>query len=420
MKPSISIPIIVTLTFLLTPILAFAQTLTVSRIANLRSMPDVKSELLEKLNINDELLLLSTEKTNEYYHVSSLLSGQNGWVYSRLVRPTNKTILTGTILPAAGVVDIRVLDVGQGLATIIKLPGKKYVIYDAGSDANQRNGERTLAQIAAHIEKGSEIELLVLSHTDADHITAAATVILNYKVKKILWTGYERGMVKPGEGPTIHYKALTRALTQRPDTENVNLNERDSIISPGNNFKIGEATFTFLCGFNKPLPEWNLLEPSPMLNSVSIVMKLTYGGRSVLFCGDAVGKANGETETPPIATEKYLIENAAHLLASEVIIPAHHGASNGSSIPFVKLVNPKSAIFAAGRGHSHPTKRTGELFYNYTQGEVFRTDLGDDETKAPVKEWKYKSIKNHKDPYGDDDVHIQLFASGVYRVFYVN
>jgi beta-lactamase superfamily II metal-dependent hydrolase len=49
-----------------------------------------------------------------------------------------------------------------------------------------------MAQIRRFIPARSEIELLELSHTDADHIVAAGQVLQEYKVKKLLWGGYER------------------------------------------------------------------------------------------------------------------------------------------------------------------------------------------------------------------------------------
>jgi hypothetical protein len=41
-----------------------------------------------------------------------------------------------------------------------------------------------LQQIKKHIPLGNEIALFVLSNRDADHITAAARVFLDYKLKK--------------------------------------------------------------------------------------------------------------------------------------------------------------------------------------------------------------------------------------------
>jgi competence protein ComEC len=310
------------------------------------------------------------------------------------------------------VVDIRVLDVGPGLATLIKLPQNKFVIYDAGGNSETN----TLAQIKEYIPAGSDIELMVISHTDEDHLMAAGKVIQDYKVKKVLWPGYERSMVS-ALAPTGAYTKLINALNNST-TEKVNLHELDSSIAPGTKFKIGAATFTFLCGFGKPRDEWHLSDQGEKLNSVSIIMKLTFAGRSVLFCGDAVGRHRDDPETSLIATEKFLIDNAFNLLPSEIIIAPHHGARNGSSKAFVETVKPEYVIFSAGHRFSHPTQRTADQYLRFTtKTKMFRTDRGDDE--KTITEWFETRIANCTDKTNDDIVQIQLVSNGTYRVYYL-
>jgi beta-lactamase superfamily II metal-dependent hydrolase len=218
--------------------------------------------------------------------------------------------------------------------------------------------------------------------------------------------------------PTAAYNRLIAALNSQPDTENVNLNEADSIISPGTTFQIGSATFTFLCGFGKPLEEWELHEKGEKLNSVSIVMKLEYAGNSVLFCGDAVGRHRNDPEEALIATEKFLVENAGPFLKSTIVIAPHHGARNGSSQAFVDSVQPETVIFSAGHNFDHPDTRTANQYLRHVEADqIFRTDRGDDEGGT---EWAFTRILGCRDKYNDDDVQIQLRSNKTYRVFYVN
>ncbi|MDB4927033.1 SH3 domain-containing protein [Mucilaginibacter sp.] len=316
-----------------------AQSLVVRRPANLRQSPSTGSTSLRKLNPGDTLTLVEPEISSGFYHVSR--GAFTGWVYQALVKKTNSVAVMALSLPMATPPAnelVEVLDVGAGLCNLIKLPGNKYVVYDAGGD-KLASGDRTLAQIKNYIPLGSEIEL-ILSHTDADHIIAAGQVLLNYKVKKLLWGGYASSMAEGGN-PTATYNRVLAALAQRPQTQNVNLHERDSIITPGNHFQIGNATFTFLCGFGKPLPDWPLITNSEKINSVSIIMKLDYANNSVLFCDDAVGRHIGDPEDALIATEEYVVHHASQYLKSTVIIAPHHGANNGSSLQFVQLTQPK-------------------------------------------------------------------------------
>jgi beta-lactamase superfamily II metal-dependent hydrolase len=245
-------------------------------------------------------------------------------------------------------------------------------VYNAGGDFNT-NGDRTFEQIKDFIPLGSTIELLVLSHMDADHIVAGGQVIRYYRVKKVLWSGFEGSMIS-GK-PTAAFRRLVSALDERPDTKSVNLHETDSIITPGTQFNIGNASFTFLCGFGTSLPEWGLEDRGEKLNSASIVMKLEFANSSILFCGDAVGRRRDDSENALIATEAFLVQNASDLLKSTVVIAPHHGARNGSSEVFVDLVHPEAVVFSAGHKFSHPTTPTANQYLRFvTNSQIFRTD----------------------------------------------
>ena len=391
---------------------ASADFLIVQRNGNMRADASTESEILERIHTGDTLILLEPDQINSYFHVRGRRSGQEGWVYRTLVRRVEGDV-SEEASPGT-VVDIRILDVGAGLCALIKLPGDKYIIYDAGSDA-KLNGNRTIEQIKEYIPQGTRIELLILSHTDADHINGAGQVIRDYDVKKVLWTGYEASMV--GGTMTGAYKRVRDILIARPGTENINLNERDSVIIPGNHFQIGAARFTFLCGFGSPPPEWTGLDKAEKLNGVSIVMKLEFGGNSILFTGDAVGRHLNSPPDALIATEHFLVTNAAQYLPSTVLVAPHHGAKNGSSAAFVSLVKPRVVIFAAGHQHRHPTTRTAELYLQCTVADsIFRTDRGDDEGG---EEWARGRRPGCSDKYNDDHIQGQLRSNGTYRVYYM-
>lgn len=402
--------------FLLFSFTASADFLIVSRNGNMRAEASTDSEILERIHTGDTLILIDDIKTNSYWHVRGKASGQEGWVYQNLVRRIAGDIEAAPVDDDNSVVDIRILDVGAGHSALIKLPGDKFVIYDAGGSDKLQNGSLTFGQITEYIPIGSTIELLVLSHTDADHINAAQQVIRDYNVKKVLWTGYEAKMA--GGTQTGSYRRLRDILPLRPQTENVNLNAKDSIITPGNSFSIGSAKFTFLCGFGKPHIDWQSLDKSEKLNGVSIVMKLEFKGNSVLFTGDAVGRHLNDPPDALIATEHYLVNNAASLLPSKILIAPHHGARNGSSAAFVDLVKPEWVIFSSGHEYLHPTTRTANVYLQYTTTDkILRTDRGDDEG---VGEWSYGRKQNCQDPRGDDTIQIQLRGNGTFRVYYMN
>ena len=66
--------------------------------------------------------------------------------------------------PEANAVFVRVVDVGAGLCCVIQMPGNRFAIYDAG-DGSAANGK-----IQELVPLGSALEMLVLSHSDSDHL----------------------------------------------------------------------------------------------------------------------------------------------------------------------------------------------------------------------------------------------------------
>ena len=399
---------------------ANADYLVTNRKTSVKSEPSSVSAPVLQVEVNTELNLLDNGvQVNGYYHVSSS-NFDEGWIYRTFVRRFASPVLTAEKL------EIRVVDVGPGLCTLIRLPNGKYVVYDTGH--KQWTGQMPLQQISSFIPKGSEIEMMVLSHNHADHMGGAAQVIKNYTVKKVVWPGYYEPAVSE-QGPTSMNQRFLKALAEAPyPIEEVNLFERDSVITPGTTVKIAGADFIFLCGFGKPMDSWlEDLKGTGMkgerINSVSIVMKLVYSGNSVLFCGDAVGRDRGGPEDQLIATESFLLEKAKQYLKSTIVISPHHGADNGNSTAFVNAVAPQRVVFSAGHEYNHPTTNAANRFLKFVEAaHIFRTDRGDDEREDGETdyEWSHTRIAGCIDELGDDDIHITLHANGKYNIEYVN
>src|SRR5688572_20863181 len=89
------------------------------------------------------------------------------------------------------------------------MPGNKFIIYDAGYKTKAKE------EIEAFIPAGAEIELLVLSHTDADHWGAADFILNRHKVKKILKTDFRANKL------TDTYKKGIAAI--KPETKLLDL-----------------------------------------------------------------------------------------------------------------------------------------------------------------------------------------------------
>jgi len=392
----------------------FADYITISRSANIYSNSNRYSSVVDRVSKGDHLILLQDEWENGYYFIRNPESGVTGWVYKTMGRRHSGSIPGFAIEGTDGDLIVDIVDVGAGLCNIITLPDSRYIIYDAGHYRGR--GRTTYYQIAEIVPPGSQIELLIMSHTDGDHIGAAGQILTNYRVQNLLHTGYEKSMISSST-PTASYIRLTDALDNLDYPINeTNLHREDSTIIPGTQMQFGSTIVTFLCGFGTPPQEWGLTERSKKLNAVSIVMTIEYQDVSILFGGDAVGKLDDEQ---PVATEHFLLSNAQEYLDVDILIAPHHGADNGSSNAFIEATSPQYVIFSAGHDHEHPRRTTAERFINndVNINNIYRTDRGDDEDDP--REWDNMRIIGCVDSYGDDDVRIVISETGVYSVFYL-
>ena len=211
--------------------------------------------------------------------------------------------------------------------------------------------------------------------------------------------------------------ALATEVTQGGSVHNL----QSVALTPGRTIPLGEATVTLVAGWG----EWTGSGPttSERRNAISVVVRLDYRGRSVLFTGDTVGRRLTDPDDACKDAEKVMVDNHAAgtvSLKADVLVAPHHGANNGSSDCFLEAVAPQFVIFSSGDDHQHPTlaAATRVLDRGVLLNRIFRTDFGDDEQPGPF-EWKNGSVPGCSDPAGDDDVEIALRSAGIADVDYL-
>ena len=82
---------------------------------------------------------------------------------------------------------VRVVDVGSGACTVTRAPGEHYMVSDAGHWEGQKCNEA-----AREFVEGDQIDLLIISHSDADHPSDAEEILEEYAVQKVIRAGYDR------------------------------------------------------------------------------------------------------------------------------------------------------------------------------------------------------------------------------------
>lgn len=235
-------------------------------------------------------------------------------------------------------VDITFIDVGQGDSILIEDAGQTMLI-DTGRYFAYDQLE------AVFRERGiSGIDVLVLTHPDADHIQSAPEIISYYGAQTVYMSATGKD--------SSSYGYLMNAI----DTFDVN------VIYPqaGDIIPFGTATYTVLG------PVQNKEGIYEDVNSSSLIIKMVNGNDSFLFTGDATGE---ETED---------ILAAGYDVSASVYKAAHHGSANHgcNSERFINAVDPYTSVISCGYGndYGHPHIETMELFQKRGIA-IFRTDL---------------------------------------------
>lgn len=353
------------------------------------------------------------------------MSSQTGfrgwaWTLAPLALITLNAFAQGPVVGAADL-HVRVIDVGHAVSIVARMPSTdesgqrdhQHLVYDTGL-WEDRERRATLEAIEQVIPRSEEIDLMVLSHVDWDHIGGVPEILGAYQVDKI---------IRPGNKATPLLETLevweqADKSIKEHGAEVLELGEQ--AVSVGTRYQFGETTLTLLSGFAVPPGEWGELQPAHARNAGSIVIRLEFAGRSVLLTGDAIGCEHYEIDEcdQTIATEKYMLDNSDSLrIKSDVIVAPHHGSISSSSPEFVAGVAPEWVIFPSGHRYELPRTATVERYLRagVLPSRILRTDRGDDE--GP-KEWPQGSIEGCVDVPYDDHIDIVITSKGDLSVGY--
>jgi competence protein ComEC len=100
-----------------------------------------------------------------------------------------------------------------------------------------------------------------------------------------------------------------------------------------------------------------------LINNASIVLRMEYNHKSVLFTGDI--QASVETK---------LVEDYGSRLSSTVLKVAHHGSAYSTTLDFLDMVKPKIAYISVGKNkYGHPAPSTIERLED-AGVTIYRTD----------------------------------------------
>lgn len=228
------------------------------------------------------------------------------------------------------------LDVGQGDSILIQ-KGSRQILIDGGP-----SGKVEMAKLGKYLPYfDREIELVIATHPDKDHIAGLIEAARNYKIDKVLTTAAEKD---------------TQTFKEWKDVLAYNKIETLEVWR-GTEIKFEDADMKIMS------PPEKVAADVGDSNNSSIVARLDYGNNSFLFTGDI--------ESP---AEKEILESGENVDVG-ILKVAHHGSKYSSSEAFLDAASPEEAVISvsATNSYGHPTKEVLEALEKRNI-EIFRTD----------------------------------------------
>ncbi|MDQ7030905.1 MAG: DNA internalization-related competence protein ComEC/Rec2 [Ardenticatenia bacterium] len=229
------------------------------------------------------------------------------------------------------------LDVGQGDAILLRTPDGKQVVVDGGPDP-----QVLLTRLGRHLPPWDRtLDLVVLTHPDADHLGGLPELLDRYQVGVIL---------DPTLPPTT---ALGQAWERVRNGEGARLVRA----TQGQVFDLGHGVRLEVL--------WPPAggEDDSEENNNSVVLRVRYGR----FCALLTGDIEAEVEHQLVAEGR--------VAPCAVLKVAHHGSATSTTSAFVRALRPAVALISVGARNrfGHPDENVLERL-RAAGARIYRTD----------------------------------------------
>jgi competence protein ComEC len=198
-----------------------------------------------------------------------------------------------------GEVRMTLLDIGQGLSTIIET-AEHVLVFDAGAKYSEKfdSGESVVLPFL-RFRNLNQIDTLLISHGDNDHIGGAKSLMKGIAINKTITSVPEQ---------LAEFSPMTCLAGQNWQWDDVKF----LILAPGNKSFVSE-------------------------NDNSCVLLITAEHGKILLTGDIEKTA-----------ESWLVETYGDQLQADVLIAPHHGSNTSSTAHFLQQVQAEIILIPAG------------------------------------------------------------------------
>lgn len=234
-------------------------------------------------------------------------------------------LITSTILPNLkffihqNEYKLHFVDIGQGDSILLRTPTNCVMAIDGGLP------NKLTDRIANYLPATeNQIDLLVITHPDLDHIGGAVQLLKRYKVKNVFLTG-------------VHHSSATyKELLNQIELNNSKIH----YVTSNDNFN--------LCGIQIEVlyPIKTLVgQEVPNLNDTSITLRLKIKDQYIFLSGD-------------LEESEHELTKSNKDLKSDIMKAGHHGSRTSNSLELLEKIQPKYFVIQSGAdnsyGHPHP------------------------------------------------------------------
>jgi competence protein ComEC len=256
---------------------------------------------------------------------------------------------TAALLP--GQMRVTFLDVGQGDATVIQMPGGQTTVIDGGGRYGQFDLGASVVGPYLWDQGIHRIDHLIGTHPQLDHVGGVPWLIRHFEVGRYWGNGVTRS-----EG---FYQDLRQALSEKGLTERVPAAGETVAAEAGCSLSIVSPMPSEMMRIGTDRSH----RSGSTLNNLSVAARLDCGRAAFLFAADL--------ERPGLA--RFVQQGLAP--HTPVVKVPHHGAASSLELGWIRATAPEIAVVSVGRynpyHHPHPQVLAS---YQEQGSRLFRTD----------------------------------------------